>query len=105
MVLPPALVVLAAPKLGIVIPLIIVCLLIIIAIPVAARFGKLTIPVSGCMAVGGFLVGLLVGYLAGISRLRGTTLGIALSVLFFLLIAWAVGCLLGVFFYREPSEE
>ncbi len=101
----PDLAVAMAPKVGIVIPLAIVCIAIVVAIPLTARAGKVTIPAAGLSAVGGIIVGLLVGYLSGTSRIRGTPVGVGLAILFYLLVATVLGCVLGVFFYREPKGE
>ncbi len=93
-----------APKLGIVVPLAVLCIAIVVAIPVVARTGKLTIPAAGLIAVGGIIVGLLVGYLSGTSRIRGTPVGVGLAIVFYLLVAAVLGCVLGIFFYREPKR-
>ncbi len=95
----------AAPKLGIVIPLAAVCIAIVIAIPLVARAGKLTIPAAGLTAVAGIVVGLPVGYLSGASRIHGTPVSVGLAILFYLLMAAVLGCVVGIFFYREPKGE
>lgn len=46
-----------------------------------------------------------IGKLAGAQSIHGTALGIVISFIFFLLVAAAVGSFLGIFFYRQPTDE
>lgn len=94
-----------AARWQILIPLAIACAAVVVAIPSAARRGKLSIPTYGGAAVGAVLIGFSLGHLAGVRQVRGTVLGAAISILFFLLIATALGCFLALFFYREPRQS
>jgi hypothetical protein len=98
------LVLIFAAKLGIVIPLAVVCLSVIVLIPLGARRGKLSIPACVYMALGAAALALGAGKLAGISRVRGTAAGVAVSVLFFLLVATAVGSFIGLYFFRDTPK-
>jgi len=86
-------------------PLIAACVFLIAFIPWAASRGKFHIPGYGGLAVLGLAFGLLLGRLSGTRRFFGTAAGFSLAVMFFLLIAAAVGCLLALFSYRPPLEE
>jgi len=90
-------------NLPIVIPLTGVCLMIAGLIPMAAARGKLHIPGYVGMAMLAFAVSLLFGKLAGVRRFVGSPVGPILSIIFFLLIAVAVGSILALFFYRDPQ--
>src|SRR6202040_2068157 len=81
-------------NLPIVIPLLVVCMMIAGLIPMAAARGKLHIPGYVGMAMLAFTVGLLFGKLAGFRRFVGSVVGPILSIIFFLLIAVAVGSIL-----------
>src|SRR5262252_3158466 len=89
------LVLIFAAKLGIVIPLAVVCLFVIVLIPIGARRGKLSIPAFVYMALGAAVLALGAGKLAGVRGVRGTPAGVAVSVLFFLLVATAIGSFIG----------
>jgi hypothetical protein len=92
------------PKFSVVIPLFIACLFVLVWIPMTSRRGRLGIPACVGIGLGAAVLALAMGKLSGIHRVTGTTLGVIVSALFFLLISAAVGCLLGLFFYREPPE-
>jgi hypothetical protein len=92
-------------RLPIVLPLIAACVFLIAFIPWAASQGKFHIPGYGGIAVLGMACGLLLGRLSGARRITGTTVGVSLAVMFFLLMAVAAGCLLALFSYRPPLEE
>jgi hypothetical protein len=94
-----------APRLTIAVPLFIACLFVLLSIPITSRRGKLSIPACVGIGLGAAALALAMGKLAGRHGVAGTTLGILVSALFFLLISAAVGSLLGLFFYREPPEE
>jgi len=51
-----------------------------------------------------FAIALFLGRVAGVRAISGTTVGVLLSIAFFLLIAAAVGCIVALFFYRHPPE-
>jgi len=90
---------------GVVVPLFLVCLFLVMAIPLAAQRGKLHIPGYAGMAIVAAGISLLVGWLAGLEGVRGTPWGTLVAVIFFLLIATALGSFLGLLFYRQPPEE
>ncbi len=79
------------------------CLVIACGIPVAAARRKLHIPAYVGMAFLAFAIALGLGKLAGSAGIMGTPTGILFSVLFFLLIATAVGATIAIFFYRNPE--
>jgi len=89
-------------KLPIVIPLVVACLVIVGIIPMAAVRGKLHVPGYAGMAMLAFAVSLLFGKLAGFRRAAASPAGPIFSIIFFLLIAVAVGSILALFFYRDP---
>jgi len=89
-------------KLPIVIPLVATCLIIVGLVPVAASRGKLHIPGYVGIALFAFAVSLVFGKLAGLRRIAASAGGPIFSILFFLLIAVAVGSILALFFYRDP---
>jgi len=97
--------VLAGLKLSLVLPLLLVCLALVVAIPSAARRGKLHVPGYMGLVFLTFLSGLLLGRITGIRAINGTLAGVFLSILFFLLIATAVGSALALFSYRNPHQE
>jgi hypothetical protein len=86
------------------VPLTIACLAVIVAIPIAAARGHLHIPAYAGLGFLSFLLALLIGWLSGMGTISGTITGFCLSVLFFLLIACAAGCILAFFFYRNLPE-
>jgi fructose-specific phosphotransferase system IIC component len=92
---------------GIIIPLGVACLVLVFAIPFAARRGKLSVPIYALLALAVGVVAFGAGTLAGVRSVRGTPFGIVVSILFFLLVATAVGCFLSMLFYRQPpvSQE
>jgi hypothetical protein len=102
----PSLEVLAAfaAQLSIVVPLLLVCLGVLVAMPVAAARGKLHVPGYVGLAFLAFALGLLLGRISGARAVTGTIAGLALSILFFLLMATAVGSVLALFFYRHRPE-
>jgi lysylphosphatidylglycerol synthetase-like protein (DUF2156 family) len=103
--IPPASLAAATRNLSPVVPLAIACCAVIVAIPLSAFRGRLHIPGYVGLAFLTFALGLLVGKLSGTHAIAGTPSGIALSLLFFLLIAIAVGSVLALFFYRDPPES
>jgi hypothetical protein len=68
----------------------------------AATRGKLHIPGYVGIALFAFAGGLIFGKLAGFNRVASSPAGPILSIVFFLLIAVAVGSILALFFYRDP---
>jgi hypothetical protein len=85
------------------IPLVAACLSLVIALSVAASRSYLHIPGYVGLAFGTFAAAMVAGHFSGGPRLIGTPLGVALSMLFFLLISVTVGSILALFFYRHPE--
>jgi lysylphosphatidylglycerol synthetase-like protein (DUF2156 family) len=79
------------------------CVAIVTAIPVAAARRRLHIPGYVGIAFAAFVVALLVGKFSGRAGISGTTTGFFLSLLFFFLMATAVGSVVALFFYRHPE--
>ena len=79
-----------------VLPLSIVCIAVVIAIPAAAARARLHIPGYVGLAFLAFALALLLGWLSGTHSIAGTTTGLLLSIVFFLLIAAAVGCVVAL---------
>ena len=94
----------AGPNLFVVVPLVLACLFVLVAMPAAARRGKLHVPGYAGLAFLGFALALLAGRISGARAVTGTLGGLLLSILFFLLMATAVGSVLAIFFYRHPPE-
>jgi hypothetical protein len=88
----------------VVVPLGLACLAIVVAIPFAAARAKLHIPGYVGLAFLACAVGLLFGRISGARAVTGTIAGLILSILFFLLMATAVGSVLALFFFRHPPE-
>jgi uncharacterized membrane protein len=93
-----------APNLSVTVPLLLVCLGVLIAIPVGAARGKLHVPGYVGLAFLAFALGLVLGRISGMRSITGTIAGLGLSILCFLLMAIAVGSVLALFFYRHPPE-
>src|ERR1700745_1844834 len=89
-------------KVSIVIPLVVACLVIAVLIPMAAARRKLHIPGYIGIALLAFALSLVFGKLAGFTRVAASAAGPILSILFFLLIAVAIGSILALLFYRDP---
>lgn len=94
-----------ALKTGVIIPLGAACMVLIVLIPSAAWRGRMSVPIYALMALAAGLTALGVGHLAGAETVRGTPLGVVISIMFFLLIAAALGCFLGILFYRQPPQD
>jgi len=73
------------------------------SIAVSALRGKLHIPGYVGLAFLAFAIAFILGRIAGARSVTGT-LGVSLSIAFFLLMAAALGCVLALFFYRQPPE-
>ncbi len=86
---------------GIIIPMLIVCGIVIIAIPIAATRGKLHMPGYAGLALLALVVGLILGRL-GAHATKGSPAAVALSTIFFLLIATSIGSVLALACYRQP---
>lgn len=90
---------------GVVLPLAIACLVLVAVIPSAARRGKLNAPLYALLLFGVAFVAFITGRLSGEPSVRGTVLGVVISIIFFLLVATGVGCFFAILFYRPPSED
>jgi hypothetical protein len=87
-----------------VVPLSVACFGIIIILPLAAARSRFHIPGYVGLAFLGLILGLLFGKISGIRGVSGTSSGVLLSLLFFLLIAVALGSVLALFSYRDAPE-
>jgi lysylphosphatidylglycerol synthetase-like protein (DUF2156 family) len=91
-------------KLTVVLPLSVVCVAVIIVFSLAARRGRLHIPGYVGIAFLASFLALVCGHVSGSRGITATPAGVALSALFFLLVAAAAGAVLALFFYRDPPE-
>jgi hypothetical protein len=80
------------------------CFAIIILVPWAASRSRLHIPGYVGLAFLASILGLVCGRISGIRGIAGTPWGVVLSLLFFVLLAFALGSVLALFFYRDPPE-
>ena len=96
---------LLAVNLGVIVPLSLSCLVVVAVIPSAAWRGKLNVPVYALMLFVSAIVAYAIGTVAGAQPVHGTTLGVVISFIFFLLVATAVGSFMGIFFYRQPTGD
>jgi hypothetical protein len=92
-------------NLRLIVPLSMACFAILIFVPLAAARSRLHIPGYVGLAFLASVVALLCGRISGIHGVAGTPWGVLLSLLFFLLIAFAFGSVLALFFYRDPRES
>jgi hypothetical protein len=92
-------------NLRLIVPLSMACFAILIVVPLAAARSRLHIPGYVGLAFLASIVGLLFGRISGIHGVAGTPWGVLLSLLFFLLIAFAFGSVLALFFYRDSRES
>jgi hypothetical protein len=100
-----AAIVLAEARHTIIVPLLILCALVVIAIPIAASRGKLHMPGYAGLALLALVVGLLLGRM-GTHAAKGSGTAVVLSAIFFILIAIAIGSVLALACYRErPAPE
>ena len=91
-----------AVKFSVVVPLALACFAILVVIPVAAARGKLHIPGYAGLALLALALAFAFGRVAGVRGMAGTYAGVFLSVVFFLLVAAGAGCVVALFFYRDP---
>lgn len=96
---------LLAVNLGIIVPLALSCLVVVVVIPSAAWRGRLNVPVYALMLFVSAFVAYGIGKVAGAQSVHGTTLGVVVSFIFFLLVATSIGSFLGIFFYRQPTDD
>jgi hypothetical protein len=78
-----------------------VCIVVVVAVPIAASRGRLHIPGYVGLALVSFVVAFILGRISGVHGVRGTRSGEVLSIVFFVLIAVSVGSVLAIFFHRE----
>jgi hypothetical protein len=90
------------PRVFLLAPLALVCLATVASLCIAASKSFLHIPAYVGLAFFSFAAAMVAGHFSGAANISGTPTGLALSVLFFLLIATAVGSVLALFFYRHP---
>jgi hypothetical protein len=98
----PASILASGTNLQLIVPLLVACMSIVIVVPLAAARSRLHIPGYVGLAFLASILGLLCGRISGIRGVAGTRWGVMLSLLFFLLISFAVGSVLALFFYRDP---
>lgn len=79
------------------------CVAIIVALPVAARRGKLHVPGYVGIAILAFAASIFCGFASGYRFFAGAPVGVGLSLLCFWLAAATVGSILALCFYR-PAE-
>jgi hypothetical protein len=96
---------LLAVNLGVIVPLSLSCLVVVVVIPSAAWRGKLSVPAYALIMFVAALIAFGVGRVAGWQSVHGTILGVVVSFIFFLLVATAAGCFLGIFFYRHMADD
>lgn len=94
-----------AVNFGVVVPLSLSCAVVLVVIPAAAWRGRLNVPLYALMMFLFAFVAFGVGRVAGWQSVHGTNLGVVVSFIFFLFVAGAGGCFLGIFFYRHPSID
>jgi len=94
-----------SPRRFIVIPLILICIAIMVAIPVAASRGKLHMAGYIGVALAAFCSAMILGKISGIRGVSGTIIGLLLSVLFFLAISAVLGSIAALVFYKPPPES
>lgn len=94
-----------AVNLGVVVPLSLSCIVLMAVIPSAAWRGRLNVPAYALLLFASAFVAYGISKLAGAESIHGTTLGVVISFIFFLLVATAVGSFFGIFFYRQPVED
>lgn len=96
---------LLAVNLGVIVPLSLSCLVVVAVIPSAAWRGKMSVPFYALILFVSAFVAFGMGKVAGAQSVHGTTLGVVISFIFFLLVATAVGSFMGIFFYRQPTDD
>jgi hypothetical protein len=89
----------------IIVPLLIACVAVVASISVLARKGKLHIPGYVGIAFVAFALALAFGELCGIKGIRGSGLGVVLSLSCYLCISATVGSIVALLFYRCPPGE
>jgi hypothetical protein len=85
--------------------LVAVCVVVAAAVPFAASRGRLHTPGYIGIALASFVVAFILGRISGAQGIRGRHSGEVLSIVFFLLMAVALGSVLAIFFHRDPPQE
>ena len=80
------------------------CVAIALAIPAMAYKGKLHVPGYVGLALLSFALAYVCGRILAVRHTTGSTSGVSLAIVFYLLVAVTAGSFLGIFFYREPPE-
>lgn len=91
-----------AANLTILIPLLIACFAIVLAVPIAAFQGRLHVPAYCGFALLALIFGLIAGKIGG-AQVPGSLPGVCFSIVFFLAMAACLGSILAIFFYRQPD--
>jgi hypothetical protein len=94
----------SGPRLPVLVPVGLACLAVVVVLPWAATRGKLHVPGYVGLAFLACALGLLLGRISGVRCVAGTLGGLFLSILFFLLMATALGSVLALLFYRHSPE-
>jgi hypothetical protein len=90
-------------RIVLIVPLVAACLAAVIGLSVAASRSRLHIHGYVGLAFTAFAAAMIAGHFSGAHNIAGTAAGIALAIMFFLLIAVAIGSVLALFFYRHPD--
>jgi hypothetical protein len=101
---PCATLAIVSPRRFIVIPLILICIAIVVAIAMAAHRGKLHMAGYIGIALAAFAAAMILGKISGIRGVSGTAIGLLLSVLFFFAISSVLGSIAALVFYKPPPE-
>jgi hypothetical protein len=85
--------------------LVVACVVVAAGVPFAASQGRLHTPGYVGIALASFVVAFILGRISGTQGIRGRHSGEVLSIVFFLLMAVALGSVLAIFFHRDPPQE
>ena len=96
---------LLAINFGVIIPLALSCLVLMVVIPSAAWRGRMNVPFYALLLFVSAFVAFGTAKVAGAQSIHGTTLGVVITFISFLLVAAAVGSFLGILFYRQPIDD
>jgi hypothetical protein len=88
-----------------VLALVAACVVVAAGVPFAASRGRLHTPGYIGIALASFVVAFILGRISGAQGIRGRHSGEVLSIVFFLLMAVALGSVLAIFFHRDPPQE
>jgi hypothetical protein len=96
---------LLAINFGVIIPLALSCLVLVVVIPSAAWRGRMNVPFYALLLFVSAFVAFGTAKVAGAPSIHGTTLGVVITFISFLLVAGAVGSFLGILFYRQRIDD